>query len=75
MDAASRGGAADFAPRRPRLPGLAPPVTYRVQFGGGAQAQFHTLPDWGRDALVERAVELSQGWEPACIRLGKEARR
>jgi hypothetical protein len=30
-------------------------VTYRVEFGGGAQIQFHTLPT-RRDALIERAV-------------------
>jgi len=39
-------------------------VTYRVEFGGGAQTQFHTLPAWGRDALIDRAVELSeQPWD------------
>jgi hypothetical protein len=34
-------------------------VTYRVEFGGGAQVQFHTLPAAARDALIDCAVELS----------------
>lgn len=37
-------------------------MTYRVEFGGGAQAQFHTLPAHARDALIECAVEIS--WKP-----------
>jgi hypothetical protein len=41
-------------------PRLAPaPVTYRVEFGGGAQVQFHGLPEDARDALVERAADLA----------------
>jgi hypothetical protein len=31
-------------------------VTYRVEFGGGAQVQFHSLPE---DALIERTAELA----------------
>ena len=39
-------------------------MTYRVEFGGGAQVQFHTLPAHAREALIERAVELSeQPWD------------
>jgi hypothetical protein len=34
-------------------------VSFRVEFGGGAQIQFHTLPDAAKDALVERAAELA----------------
>jgi hypothetical protein len=34
-------------------------VSYRVEFGAGAQVQFHHLPSRARDALIERAVELS----------------
>jgi len=50
-------------------------VTYRVEFGGGAQAQFHTLPAWGRDALIERAVELSgQPWDATIRAPGDDAR-
>ena len=51
-------------PRRASYPGVAAPVTYRVEFGVGAQAQFHTLAAWGRDALIDRAVQLSeQPWD------------
>ena len=43
---------------------MASSVTYRVEFGGGAQAQFHNPLRLRRDALVERAVELSeQPWD------------
>ncbi len=39
-------------------------MTYRVEFGVGAQVQFHTLPDYAREALIDRAVELSRKpWE------------
>jgi hypothetical protein len=53
---------------------VAPPVIYRVEFGGGAQAQFHTLPAWGRDALIERAVELAaQPWDAVIRPPGTDA--
>jgi hypothetical protein len=39
-------------------------VSYRVEFGGGAQVQFHSLPERARDALIERAAELAaQLWD------------
>jgi hypothetical protein len=39
-------------------------VSYRVEFGGGAQAQFHSLPEHARDALVDWAAELAgQLWD------------
>ena len=39
-------------------------MSYRVEFGGGAQVQFHSLPEDARDALVERAVELAdEPWD------------
>jgi len=28
-------------------------VSYRVEFGGGAQVQFHTVPKDAREALIE----------------------
>jgi len=34
-------------------------VNYRVEFGGSAQVQFHSLPEHARDALIERAAELA----------------
>jgi hypothetical protein len=35
-----------------------------VEFGGGAQLQFHTLPEQARDALIERAAELAgEPWD------------
>jgi hypothetical protein len=44
-------------------------VTYRVEFGGGAQIQFHTLSAQVRDALIERAVELaSKPWDDVHLR-------
>jgi hypothetical protein len=33
-------------------------VSYRAEFGAGAQVQDHQLPAAARDALIERAVEL-----------------
>jgi hypothetical protein len=43
-------------------------VTYRVEFGGGAQVQFHTLPKDARDALVERAVDLAEiPWDNTAV--------
>jgi hypothetical protein len=39
-------------------------VSYRVEFGGGAQVQFHSLPGEARDGLVEWAVELAdEPWD------------
>jgi hypothetical protein len=39
-------------------------VSYRVEFGGRAQVQFHSLPERARDALIERAAELAaQLWD------------
>jgi hypothetical protein len=32
-------------------------VSYRVEFGGGAQVQYHSLPEHAQEALIERAVE------------------
>ena len=32
-------------------------MSYRVEFGGGAQVQFHSLPGEARDGLVELADE------------------
>jgi hypothetical protein len=44
-------------------------VTYRVEFGGGAQIQFHTLPAQARDALIDRAVELAgKPWDDVHLR-------
>lgn len=41
-------------------------MSNRVEFGGGAQAQYHSLPDDAREALVERAVELAdRPWDAA----------
>jgi hypothetical protein len=50
-------------------------LTYRVEFGGGAQIQFHSLPDPGRDALIERAAELSERpWDATIRPPGADAR-
>jgi len=50
-------------------------VTYRVEFGAGAQVQFHSLQAWGRDALIERTVELSdRPWDAAIRPPGADAR-
>jgi hypothetical protein len=41
-------------------------VTYRVEFGGGAQVQFHSLPEDAREPQIEQAVELAdQPWDAA----------
>jgi hypothetical protein len=54
---------------------VASPVTYRVEFGGGAQVQFHVLPEKGRDALIECAVGLSERlWDAAVRPPGADAR-
>ena len=50
-------------------------MTYRVEFGGGAQAQFHTRAARGRDALIERAVEFAdQPWDAAVRPPGTDSR-
>ncbi|MBO0823252.1 MAG: hypothetical protein J2P27_05260 [Actinobacteria bacterium] len=50
-------------------------MSYRVEFGGGAQVQFHTLPEAGRDALIERAVELAdQPWDATVRPPGTDTR-
>lgn len=44
-------------------------MTYRVEFGGGAQVQFHYLPPDAREALVERAVGLAERpWDDVAVR-------
>ncbi|MGH3319161.1 MAG: hypothetical protein ACRDN9_03090 [Streptosporangiaceae bacterium] len=44
-------------------------MTYWVEFGGGAQVQFHSLPENARDALIERAVDLAERpWDGAVVR-------
>ena len=41
-------------------------MNFRVEFGGGAQRQFHELPEVAKDALIERAVELAgKPWDAA----------
>jgi hypothetical protein len=50
-------------------------VTYRVEFGGGAQVQFHSLPAEGRDALIKCAVDIAlRPWDAQCRPPGKDAR-
>lgn len=50
-------------------------MSYRVEFGGGAQVQFHSLPEDARDALIERAVELAdQPWDAAVRPPGTDTR-
>jgi hypothetical protein len=43
-------------------------VSYRVEFGGGAQLQFRTLPEHARDAFIERAAELADRLWDAVLR-------
>lgn len=43
-------------------------MTYRVELGGGAQVQYHTLPADAQDALIERAVQLSEDPWDATVR-------
>ncbi len=44
-------------------------MTYRVEFAAGAQTQFHNLPDDGREALIERAVDLAERpWDDVAVR-------
>jgi hypothetical protein len=50
-------------------------VSYRVEFSGGAQVQFHSLPERARDALIERAAELAmQPWDAVVRPLGDDPR-
>jgi hypothetical protein len=50
-------------------------VSYRVEFGGGAQVQYHSLPEDAREALIERAVELAgQAWDAAVRPPGADTR-
>ena len=50
-------------------------MTYRVEFGGGAQVQFHFLPQDAREALIEKAVELAdQPWDAAIKPPGADTR-
>jgi hypothetical protein len=50
-------------------------VSYRVEFGGGAQVQLHSLPERARDALIELAVELAgQPWDAVVRPPGDDAR-
>jgi hypothetical protein len=66
--AARHGRTAGIAPAEqviPGWPGRGPgEVSYRVEFGGGAQVKFHSLPEHARDALVDCAAELAgQPWD------------
>lgn len=50
-------------------------MSYRVEFGGGAQVQFHSLPEDARGALIERAVELAyQPWDAVVRPPGTDTR-
>lgn len=50
-------------------------MSYRVEFGGGAQVQYHSLPEDAREALIERAVELAdQPWDAAVRPPGEDTR-
>lgn len=50
-------------------------MSYRVEFGGGAQVQFHSLPEHARDALIGRAAELAmQPWDAVVRPPGDDAR-
>ena len=50
-------------------------MSYRVEFGGGAQVQFHSLPEGAREALIERAVDLAdQQWDAAVRPPGTDTR-
>lgn len=50
-------------------------MSYRVEFGGGAQVQFHSLSERARDALIERAAELAvQPWDAVVRPSGDDAR-
>jgi hypothetical protein len=50
-------------------------VSYRAEFGCGAQAQFHSLPEGAREALIERAVDLAdRPWDAAVRPPGADTR-
>jgi hypothetical protein len=50
-------------------------VTFRVELGAGAQAQFHSLPEAAQDALVARAVQLAdRPWDAAVRPPGRDSR-
>lgn len=50
-------------------------MSYRVEFGGGAQVQYHSLPENAQDALRERAGELADTpWDAAIRPPGADAR-
>jgi hypothetical protein len=50
-------------------------MSYRVEFGGGAQVQFHSLPEEARDLMVERAVELAdEPWDAVVRPPGNDPR-
>ena len=42
-------------------------MSYRVEFGGGAQAQFHSLPEHARDALYDRQPEPQSARGPGAF--------
>jgi hypothetical protein len=50
-------------------------VSYRAEFGGGAQVQYHSLPEGAQDALRERATELAdRPWDAIIRPPGADAR-
>lgn len=50
-------------------------MSYRVEFGAGAQVQFHGLPEVARDALIERAAELvDRPWDAVIRPPGEDTR-
>jgi hypothetical protein len=50
-------------------------VSYRVEFGGRAQVQYHSLPEDAREALIERAVDLAdRPWDAAVRPPGTDTR-
>ena len=50
-------------------------MSYRVEFGGGAQVQYHSLPEEAREALIDRAVELAdRPWDANVRPPGSDAR-
>ena len=50
-------------------------MSYRVEFGGGAQVQFHSLPEYARDALVGCATELAtRPWDAVVRPPGEDPR-
>ena len=50
-------------------------MSYRIEFGGGAQVQFHSLPENAREALIKRAVDLAdRPWDAAVRPPGADTR-